>query len=106
MKSATAIIYSTCIYYDRDRQTDRQTHKPAHSLLRHVHDRRGITHFTLFLSVKSLHIKNFIKVISISNKKKCVSRLLVTPVFLFLNIFKLTLEERHLACGFKCTPRN
>ena len=35
-----------------------------------------------------------------------VSRVSVTPVFLFLNTFKLDLEERHLACGFKCTPRN
>ena len=26
--------------------------------------------------------------------------------FIFLNSFKLNLEERHLACGFKCTPRN
>ena len=24
----------------------------------------------------------------------------------FLNSFKLNLEEWHLACGFKCTPRN
>ena len=24
----------------------------------------------------------------------------------FLNSSKLNLEERHLACGFKCTPRN
>ena len=30
----------------------------------------------------------------------------VTPVFLFLNTYKLNLEERHLACGFKCTPRS
>ena len=28
------------------------------------------------------------------------------PRFSFLNSFKLNLEERHLACGFKCTPRN
>ena len=26
------------------------------------------------------------------------------PFFFFLNRFKLNLEERHLACGFKCTP--
>ena len=28
------------------------------------------------------------------------------PRFSFLNSFKLNLEEQHLACGFKCTPRN
>ena len=28
------------------------------------------------------------------------------PRFSFLNSFRLNLEERHLACGFKCTPRN
>ena len=28
------------------------------------------------------------------------------PCFSFLNSLKLNLEERHLACGFKCTPRN
>ena len=30
----------------------------------------------------------------------------MTPVFLFSNSFKLNLEERHLACGFKCRPCN
>ena len=28
------------------------------------------------------------------------------PRFSFLNSYKSNLEERHLACGFKCTPRN
>ena len=28
------------------------------------------------------------------------------PRFSFLNSYKLNLEERHLACGFKCIPRN
>ena len=28
------------------------------------------------------------------------------PRFSFLKSFKLNLEERHFACGFKCTPRN
>ena len=28
------------------------------------------------------------------------------PRFSFFHSFKLNLDEMHLACGFKCTPRN
>ena len=33
-------------------------------------------------------------------------QVLCDPRFSFLNSFKLNLEERNLACGFKYTPRN
>ena len=32
-------------------------------------------------------------------------QVIIDPRFSILNIFKLNLEERRLACGFKCTPR-
>ena len=43
---------------------------------------------------------------TLSNKTNMFPGFKWPPFFLFLNSFKLNLEERHLACAFKCTPHN
>ena len=56
----------------------------------------------------------FIPELKLSNKYHMYEYFIVFNVFpgfkwspfFFLNIFKLNLDERHLACGLKCTLRN
>ena len=79
-------------------------------------DKHGLLFYTTYISVDLAHHEVVCAKVGTGGMNINIYTLLVVrlicfqvlsdPVFLFLNSFKLNLEERHLACGFKCTPRN